>query len=285
MWMTLGTASGWASKIDLSAQRAAVEAEIESLGIPAGAVLIEEVPPERPASDLKDFHRPLVGGLQIESTFFICTLGFVALKNGVPSIITNSHCTDTQGGVESTVFGQPLVATVTAVESADPNYFTGGACPAGKQCRYSDAARADICCVWNFEVGRIADPQTQPIIDPSDWNGTSKFRVVGEAGVVVGNVVRKVGRTTGETSGTVSAVCVNVNQSGSNFTILCENQANYGALGGDSGAPVFRITSGSDVNLVGMNWGSTTFSPMGTSGIQRSSELGTLTNCASGFSC
>ena len=114
--------------------------------------------------------RPVPGGYQInflsfqgvtvpgvkqpDGTFtptgLVCTLGFNVIPQGpgvepTPSYVTNSHCTGKQGGTEGTRYYQPLSSidpTVVATEAADPGYFTGGACPQGRKCRYSDAARA-----------------------------------------------------------------------------------------------------------------------------------------------
>jgi hypothetical protein len=76
---------------------------------------------------------------------------------------------------------------------------------------------------------------------------------------------------------------VNINVSGTNITQLCQSLASTTVAGGDSGSPVIRITSGTDVQLKGILWGGGSgiaFSPI--SGVQRSSEMGTLTTCATG---
>ena len=71
--------------------------------------------------------------------------------------------------------------------------------------------------------------------------------------------IHKVGRTTGWTSGTVTGTCVNVNVSGSNIQQLCQTLVtnNSAAIvgAGDSGSPTFKITSGDNVQLVGILWG------------------------------
>ena len=75
-----------------------------------------------------------------------------------------------------------------------------------------------------------------------------------------GTTVNKVGRTTGWTQGNVTQTCVNTNVSGTNIAQLCQTfvQNAGGAVlvgGGDSGSNVFRITSGDNVELVGILWG------------------------------
>jgi hypothetical protein len=106
------------------------------------------------------------------------------------------------------------------------------------------------------------------------------FNITSEGSALVGQAVTKVGRTTGRTAGTVSQTCVNTNVSGSNITQLCQTFANYGNAGGDSGSPVFRITTLPSVVLVGINWGGngtiSVFSPI----TQIQQELGALNTCA-----
>jgi hypothetical protein len=108
------------------------------------------------------------------------------------------------------------------------------------------------------------------------------FNITGEADPLVGQAVTKVGRTTGRTAGTVQQTCVNVNVDGTNITQLCQSISNYANAGGDSGSPVFRITTLPSVVLVGINWGgngtTSVFSPI--TNIQQ--ELGALNTCAGG---
>ena len=85
--------------------------------------------------------------------------------------------------------------------------------------------------------------------------------------------------------------------SGTSIVQLCQDVVKARVAGGDSGSPVFRITnrpSANDVRLYGVLWGGGTLSPYGTvfvfsalgpRNVQRSAEMGTLTTCATGFSC
>lgn len=104
---------------------------------------IEQVAPilfaQGPAT-LQGKNRPLLNGIQISSGGGICTLGATAVRNGVAGFVTNSHCTNVQGGVESTQFFQAAGSDQVGVEVADPSYFTGDSCPIGRRCRYSDSA-------------------------------------------------------------------------------------------------------------------------------------------------
>ena len=99
-----------------------------------------------------------------------------------------------------------------------------------------------------------------------------------------GTQVNKIGRTTGWTQGNVVQTCVNTNVSGTNITQLCQTfvQAPNNAVvvgSGDSGSPVFRLTGGSSVQLVGILWGGSSdgrlfvFSPLK----QIRDEIGAIT--------
>ena len=94
------------------------------MGIPREACTITE---EQPISlFLRTRRRPLRGGLQINFGGFLCTLGFVAVRQGITGFVTNSHCTNTQGGVEGTVDHQPTASgTTNRIGQGDrrPNLF------------------------------------------------------------------------------------------------------------------------------------------------------------------
>jgi hypothetical protein len=241
-----------------------VRAVLAHLGIPSTAYSIEETEPIYQLTTLRDRVRPTVAGLQIHFGNFLCSLGFNADDGTARSFVTASHCTNTQGGTEGTQYFQPTSTvdpTVIAVEAEDPSYFRGGACPRGRKCRYSDSARALYTASAASTRGAIAKTSgpnngsltiTGNFTVTSQDNSTSRF--------ALGTTVNKVGRTTGWTQGNVTATCVNTNVSGSNITQLCQTfvQNPNGAVvvqGGDSGSGVFRITSGDNVELVGILWG------------------------------
>ena len=258
-------------------------------GVPSGAYRVEVTEPIYYAATLRDRHRPTMGGLQIHFSNFLCTLGFNVDHSGGRSFVTNSHCTDQQGSSSGTVYYQPTSSvdgSAIAVEASDPGYFTGGACPGGRKCRYSDASRA----LYNSSAS-----STRGAIARTSGANSGSLEVVGFFNVAsqdnsntsFSGTFHKVGRTTGWTSGSVSNTCANVNVSGTNITLLCQtlvssNQQIVG--GGDSGSPVFRTGSGSDVTLVGILWGGSSsgdlfvFSPLNS--IQ--DELGAMTATSSG---
>jgi hypothetical protein len=266
-----------------------VRDRLGALGVPAEAV---EVVVTRPFhyTSLTSKHRPVIGGLQIAFSQYLCTLGFEAVRAGVSGWVINSHCSGKQGGVQGTVEYQPsnTSANRIGVETVDPVYFSKSPCPGGRKCRRSDSAfvRRDAAVTTARGVAR-------PALGAVAWNGTDKFRIVKKSDPLVGQIVTKVGRTTGRTKGAVQFTCVTVNVSGTNITQICQSIAGYGSAGGDSGSPVFRIVNSpakNDVSLGGIHWGSDgTIAVFSTiSQIQRSTapaELGTLSVCSSGFGC
>jgi hypothetical protein len=260
----------------------AVEEYLSNLGVPREAVLISEAKPV--TLELRSRRRPLRGGLQINFGGFLCTLGFPAVRQGITGFVTNSHCTNTQGGVQGTVYHQPSASGNTnriGQEVADPTYFTGGSCPAGRRCRFSDSSFARVPHPSGPAVTTTLGTIARPPVNSITWNGVDIFQITAEAAPVVGQSVTKVGRTTGRTSGMVQQTCANFNVAGSTITQLCQSRASFESAGGDSGSPVFRITSLPNVTLVGIHWGSGgVFSPI--TGIQMSGELGSVATCAGG---
>jgi hypothetical protein len=292
----------------------AVEVELAATSVPREAVdIIQEAPP-MPEQTLQDFRRPVIGGIQIQRNVnpMSCTLGFVALRQGNTGIVTNSHCTNVQGGVEGTIFFQEdlsAAANRAAMEFVDPCYFPANGCPApwlsgcpdGRRCRYSDSAFGLI--LTSSTRGEIA----RPVFNTINWNQQDIFNITEKGNLaVVGSSLQKVGRTTGWTEGNVTRACVKVNQMNGNITLLCQNQANYASMPGDSGSPVFGLrTQGPvwTVSLLGIHWGAVPnsvppisfYSPIGgnsatffgtTSGVQSPTELGPLTVCLNtGFTC
>ncbi len=261
--------------------------QLNRMGVPPEGWRMEIMDSVAPENSVTDRHRPAMGGLQLQvgsATGGTCTYGLTATRNGVAGFITNSHCTSTQGGVESTQYAQPAFAAdasnTIATETVDPGYFTGGVCPANLRCRYSDSAFAQRTASASRAI--VENP-----IGSLAWDGDSRFYVVNERSPFVGLALRKVGRTTGHTVGQVESTCVDFRQTGTNILMLCQADASYSSAGGDSGSPIFRTTSCTvngvnDVcaDVYGLHWGGGgAFSPIAN--IQRSGELGPLETCAS----
>ena len=236
-----------------------VERALAGVGAGSGDYVIEVTEPIQNMATLRDRFRPTQAGIQIHFGNYVCTMGFNVDHSGGRSFITNSHCTNTQGGTEGTIYYQPT-STVDPVsigiEADDPVYFKGGVCPRGKKCRYSDAARilydgatasnrgeilkTDGVNTGSLTVGGLFTVTSQD-------NSTTNF--------ALGTVLNKVGRTTGWSQGKVSRTCVNTNVSGSQVHQLCQTFVDAAVDGGDSGSPVFGITTGDSVQLVGILWG------------------------------
>jgi hypothetical protein len=258
-----------------------VRATAARLGVAAQDVEIVETEPIFQVATLRDLTRPVVAGVQIRFSAYVCSLGFNATRNGVWGFVTASHCSDQQGTVDGTQYYQPVnqvPAEFIGTEIADPPYRRNiGGCPRGRVCRYSDSNFVDGAVT--FALGTIAKT-TGPNNGSLEVAGS--FNISGEGVASVGNTANKVGRTTGWSQGAVTRTCTNTGVSGSNIVLLCqtfvENNSAIIVQGGDSGSPVFRIDSGGNVALLGNLWGGNSsgtlfvYSPM--SGIER--ELGEL---------
>ncbi len=219
--------------------------------------------------------RPAPGGVQVEYvdgfSAFNCTLGFNivrVLTSGETDpdryFVTNSHCTDGFGVMTQMPMGQSTLADVIGREFADPALFTGAvdpACPAGRLCRYSDAALFIHDNPTSASNGRVAFP-------PVGSTLADETRVVvGTGDPIVGMAVHKVGRTTGHTTGTVTEVCGNFTQLQDNMdtgrTMLCQSRGSYSSSGGDSGSPVFEVWPDGTLVARGLHWSKAgAFSPL-----------------------
>jgi hypothetical protein len=259
----------------------AVRAVLSQLGVASTEYEINVTAPIHQVATLRDVWRPTQAGIQIHFPGFLCSMGFNADAGSERSFVTASHCTTTQGGVESTPYWQPLSTvdpTVIATEVADPEYLTFKAnpeCPRGKLCRYSDASRALYSAGVPSTRGAIAKTTGA---NNGSLEVAGSFSVTAQNDVGVGAVVNKVGRTTGWTQGPVTNTCVNTNVFRSKIHLLCQTFVSAGVAGGDSGSGVFAITKKDDVTLVGILWGGSgdgrtfVYSPL--SGVTR--ELGPL---------
>ncbi|MFL5494331.1 MAG: hypothetical protein ACJ8DC_08120 [Gemmatimonadales bacterium] len=274
------------NRVSIGVEDAAAASRVRSvlarLGIPAAAVTVDVTQPIKQLTTLQGSVRPVVAGVQVNFPGFLCSIGFNASRSGTRGFVTASHCTNTQGGVESTPYWQPLQTvnpTQIATEIVDPAYTTGGSCPAGRRCRRSDASFAKYIHSTQNTLGRIARTSSTSKTNRTivgSWAITSD---ASSSSFTVGQQVNKVGRTTGWSQGPVSNTCVNVNLSGTSITQLCQTIVSATVGAGDSGSDVFAITSGTNVKLDGVLWGGSTdgktfvFSPLANV----KGELGALT--------
>jgi hypothetical protein len=265
-----------------------VRIALARLGIPSSDYTVEVTQPIHNMATLRDRFRPTQAGIQIHFGQFLCTMGFNVSHADGRSFITNSHCTNRQGGTEGTQYFQPtstIDPTVVATEAADPEYFRRGACPRGRKCRYSDASRALYSADVASNQGDILKTSGP---NSGDINVAGVFTITAQDDATtsfpIGTVVNKVGRTTGWTQGEVTRTCVNTGVAGSNIVQLCQtfvsNATGATVVGaGDSGSGVFRITRRDNVTLLGILWGGSSdnklfvFSPLK----QIQDELGAVT--------
>lgn len=262
-----------------------VRAAVAQSGLPDDAVIIERAEPIVMVATLQDVvDRPVRAGVQINFPGFLCSVGFNATLGTEKSFVTASHCTTTQGGVESTPYWQPretVDPTQIATEVADPAYVRNGpGCPKGRKCRFSDASRAAYINGANQALGLIAQtsgPNNGSLTITGSFSITSDDCGTTGGCLTVGTTVNKVGRTTGWTAGNITNTCVTTGVLGTQIVQLCQTFVSAGVGGGDSGSDVFQIT-GSTVKLAGALWGGNSagtqfvFSPFGN--VTR--ELGAL---------
>jgi hypothetical protein len=259
-----------------------VRAQLARLGVSSESVDVVETEPIVRVATLRDKVRPVVAGLQIRFSQYLCSLGFNAWLESTGGYVTAAHCSTRQGEVDGTEYYQPLNRVpdeFIGTEVADPAFFRGGGCPRGRKCRYSDSNFSAGDSAVSFALGTIART-----MGPN--NGSLEiagaFSISGEGTALVGQTANKVGRTTGWTQGQVTRTCVNTGVSGSNIVLLCQDFVENNrqiVAGGDSGSPVFRINNSGRVTLLGNLWGGNSsgtlfvYSPIAN--IER--ELGPLT--------
>jgi hypothetical protein len=268
----------------------AVQRQLDALAIPLAAAEIVVTQPMENEDTLQDRHRPLLGGLQINTqTLLGCTLSFLAVRQAQAGFVTCSHCTIVQGGVEGTIFHQPTVsgdANQIGVEVADPLYLTGSDCPSGRACRLSDSAFAarkggpsQAAARPSGDLGHIA------YVDPA-LNIVTAYQIIGKIATPIdGEVVARIGKTTGYSSGQITQTCTDfnvfLNGVDTGKTNLCQSAAQAPSALGDSGSPVFTQANVPSllppVILYGIQWGGAGGTVVGFSPISAvEQELGQL---------
>jgi hypothetical protein len=232
-------------------------------------VIVEVAPPVTPIVSLRDYVRPLVGGLHIDWNNTYCTLGvnvwYTNWAQGIPvgtlGFYTASHCSTTWGGTDNTVYSQG--GQRIGQERWDPPYFTSAQntrCPVGNQCRWSDVSFVAYDTGVNRRQGAVAQTLYRGFgpwqAGSIDINPSSpEFIYWGTTTPAVGTYLDKVGRTTGWTVGSVSRTCADYSTSGRTF--LCQDQVEAYADGGDSGSPVFKMLSSTGAAFGGIVWAKT----------------------------
>jgi hypothetical protein len=266
-----------------------VQARVVAQGVPGGAfAIVAAEAPVRLQHTLRDNAwetrgAGVPGGYLVQwqsgRRTGLCALGFNVHVRPIRDpesytggYVTASHCSDVPGEVDGTNHYQPGNPYHLGVEIRDPAFVTGGECPAGRRCRWSDAA------VFLHSPGRLlAIAQIAGVRAFGSTEVAGGLRIEHERPYpVVGETVDKVGPGSGMTFGRVYATCVDVNVAGSNIVLFCQDVMDYPASTGESGSPVYVLRAPEVVDLVGLLWGGTSevgyFSSM--RGMER--ELGDL---------
>ena len=105
-----------------------VRAQLARLGVPSESVDLVETDSIYPVLTLRDSVRPVVAGVQIRFSQYVCSLGFNAVLGSTAGYVTASHCSTSQGTVDGTEYYQPLNRVpeeFIGTEVADPAFFRG----------------------------------------------------------------------------------------------------------------------------------------------------------------
>jgi hypothetical protein len=264
------------NKVSIGVKNKAVKKKVtkklSNLNIPKDAVLISKTSKPVPLDKTLRSYFPsenwptLHAGVQTAYGGHLCTMGpIVRWQNGGHGFITASHCSNEQGQVDSTKYYTPTINNdnyFAGTEIRDPAY-THDKCWKGTQieCRQSDALL--VLANGEIQISPLAKTKSKSSGLVSMEPGTI-FRTTGQGSIHLGRssppygryhiteidnfitkgtITSKVGRTTGWTKGSVIKTCVAITES-SGKTVLCQNEANFHAGKGDSGAPVFENIHG-----------------------------------------
>ncbi|HET9986004.1 MAG TPA: hypothetical protein VFQ38_20560 [Longimicrobiales bacterium] len=261
--------------VHTSGEMTSVLNEAASKNIPNEAVETRVGAEGQAYTALTDKVRPARGGLYILTMFsyggfnyrYACTYGFNAQISGSATryMVTNAHCvqpSSTFGGLIGATVAQPDSQTSSLVGNvvSNPYSFTGFPCPAGYQCRNSDAVLVEATglSASNWDLGGIARTQSYGFGPRSNGsltldNSNPRFALAGSSYFFTGDTLQKVGARTGWTAGVVTSTCT-FHSSGS-FGRLCDGVVAAGANHGDSGSPVFWQSGSGSYYLMGILWG------------------------------
>jgi hypothetical protein len=255
-------------------------AEMPSGGYYGGAKsLRERIRPVQGGTEFWSEHRDRSGAL----TNSICSVGFAAKAYGsVPVWVTASHCT----GLIGTSYNIPFFqgpwhfgksGLYVGSEYSDPAFGSNaggtqttifGSCKDRVKCRRSDIALIRAGNPSEWELNFIA----RPVSGVTGYGNAGSLllnqnspplRINLERGTpTLSSRVDKIGRSSGWTYGTVTKTCLDTKYVGpsndpnpTNIVIRCQAYVDCAyAEGGDSGAPVFILKSGSLVTLLGIVW-------------------------------
>ena len=259
------------------ADTSSIRARFVALGIPVSAVAFHKRSLPKLLSNLNissSYIKPAPGGVAIDPDIASgpCTLGFNvdALYDNTwhRAFITAGHCAGGYG--TGTSLNYPNYTGQQGDQFYQPIYSWGRSL--GRARFYSmpvawaphphsgDVALIEFTGSEPYWRGAIAKPH-----DWVYWDGTSIYKVrrVELGGYLIqGTTARKVGIATGETYGTISNTCIDLPGAGGHPATFCQFSVTIPngvsesiADNGDSGSPVFQISSGTDVVGIGVLWG------------------------------
>lgn len=264
---------------------AAASAEVASFaaahGVSQSVVKTVITPRIKRMLEVRDELRPTMGGLQIQFRGGTCSLGLPtwSFNRGKYGFLTASHCTEgAQGEMKGTWFSQRGgrwfwgdKIGVEALDIALSDTNANPRCPAGRLCRFSDAAFADYDQDTLGIMGRVMRPSTVCTMAGTSCpltvaRSTDDIRMVyGISGLIAGDLVDKVGRSSGWTRGAITNTCADIkvfdtdaagNDVDTMITFLCQYIVNTTSLSGDSGSPVFQFSSSTGNGMfAGLLWG------------------------------
>jgi hypothetical protein len=232
-----------------------LRSRIASLGIPDDMIQFEEIPLAHANATLEDRFRPLIGGLKVRNSGGIpCSLGFNVMRYDTGTdpytsqlyFWTAGHCSGNWGVTSNYSWWQGgtgfLQQDLVANEYEVVPKRTGTNCPPSKSpCVAADVVVARYVSGLTFpdsvKYGWVANVNSsRTIITP--WYNVQPSVM----GAVPGQTVTMVGYASGKKTGTLLQSCQDVqvaNPSGGTMWVLCVERANYTAVDGDSGAPIF----------------------------------------------
>lgn len=235
----------------------------EGIGVPLDAMYVEILPHPRPSGlipgatemtqdSLNGYVRPFIAGVAVSRSgggfTGTCTVGANAVLAGY-GLVTNSHCTEKMLGMDpgTQLWSQPFPFDYVALsEYKDPPVFSGGACPSGRVCRYSDAAMLHYPDPGLWGGAYIAFPVfSPPPFYPFQYTVQIDQRLTNYTTDVI-----LTGRSSGLQSGYLVQTCVRFDPDSAtyashgvtipgNLSLLCQGKASYPSAGGDSGGPVY----------------------------------------------
>ncbi len=240
-----------------------------SVLVPQDALTVEVGGGSRPTADLNDTFRPTLGGNRISGpTAAQCTQGMTVqltsgAYTGMRGFLTNSHCSATWGGVDSSAWYQAYFPNQIGAEVIDPSFYLPAGCPGGHVCRKAEVNFVGFSYTpYNLYgiVGRYHKPIqscTLPLKScPTTVFGGVLTATGPAAATVVGSFRNKIGATSGWTAGNATAACqVSMNIAGMpSLAYVCQDVYAMGGWPGDSGAPVFVLTSSTTIQMAGIQW-------------------------------